>query len=215
MADSPLGYWRLGESSGTVAANQLSTGNGTYTASPTLGQPGALFGDPATSVGFNGTTQYVQVPNNAAFNTTQFSVEIWARPNSVAGAYRGVISSRVYPLGWTLYQGQDGSWEFWVNSGAGMTSIYSDAPATANTWYHLVGTFDGTNVLLYVNGVVSSTTGTASGYAPQTTTPLQMAQAEPADNLHFPGRLEEAAVYSTALTAAQVQRHYSVGTTGR
>ena len=39
-------------------------------------------------------------------------------------------------------------------------------------------------------------------------------QAEAGDNFYFSGQLQEAALYGTALTPAQIQRHYSVGTTG-
>jgi hypothetical protein len=183
--------------------------------SPALGQPGALFNDPATSVTFNGTTQFAQVPYAAGLNPSMFSVEVWAFPTGGAGTYHGVLASYSYPLGWVLYRGQDGGWEFWVNSGSTMTNVWSDAPATPNTWYHLVGTFNGANVILYVNGVAAATTGVATGYQAQSGNPLEIAQSDPVAILYFPGRLEEAAVYGTALSAAQVQRHYSVGTSGR
>jgi hypothetical protein len=212
MADAPLAYWRLGETSGTVAADQLGTRNGTYANSPALGQPGALFNDPAKSVGFNGTSQYMQAPSDAALNPARFSVEVWARPTGGAGTYHGVVSSRVYPQGWVLYLGPDGSWEFWVNSGSGMISIYSN-PSTLNSWQHLVGTFDGATANLYVNGVAVAS-APVTGYAGQLGNALQIARSEPGDNLYFPGQLEEAAVYGAALSATQVQNHYSVGTTG-
>lgn len=212
MADAPLAYWRLSETSGSIATDQLGTRNGTYVNSPALGQPGALFNDPARSVAFNGTNQYVQASSDAALNTAQFSVEVWARPTGGVGTYHGVVTSRVYPLGWVLYLGTDSSWEFWVNSGGGMVSVYSN-PATMNTWHHLVGTYDGQTVSLYDNGVLAAS-APASGYAGQSGSPLQIARSEPADSLYFPGNLEEAAVYGAALSAAKVQHHYSVGTTG-
>jgi len=213
MADTPLAYWRLGEATGAVAADQLGTRNGTYVNTPALGQLGALFNDPATSVGFNGTSQYAQAPSDAALNRAQFSVEVWARPTGGAGTYHGVMTSRSYPQGWVLYLGTDSSWEFWVNSGTGMISIYSN-PATLNSWHHLVGTYDGTTASLYVNGVLVASSA-VSGYTGQTGNVLEIGQSEPVENLYFPGQLEEAAVYGAALSATQVQRHYSVGTTGR
>ena len=63
LADSPRAYWRLGEASGTSAADASGNGRtGSYVASPTLGVPGALTGDSNTAVGFNGSSQYVNVP---------------------------------------------------------------------------------------------------------------------------------------------------------
>jgi len=124
------------------------------------------------------------------------------------------MASRQYPLGWVLYQGADGSWEFWVNSGSAMLSANSD-PAIRNTWHHLVGTFDGTTATLYVNGVAAGSGALTSAYQPQIGGMLEIAQSEPGDNLYFPGQLQEAALYGTALSSTQVQHHYRVGTGGR
>ena len=46
LADGPRSYWRLGETSGTSAADVTGANGGTYGGGVTLGQPGALTGDP-------------------------------------------------------------------------------------------------------------------------------------------------------------------------
>jgi hypothetical protein len=214
ISSSPTGYWRFGESAGTVAADQVGTHTGTYANSPGLGRPGALFGDPNTAVGLNGTSQYVQMPSDATLNTPTFSVEVWAYPTGGAGTYRGVAASRFYPTGWSLYAGAGGAWEFWVNSGSGMISVAGSSVAL-NTWQYLTGTFDGVTARLYVNGAAVASGPVTAAYQPQARNPLEVGQSEPASNLYFPGMLQEAAVYGSALSATQVQQHYSVGTTGK
>ena len=114
-----VAWWRLGETMGTVAADEKPPlQNGTYTnpgATPTdstpgaqshgapgtftLGQPGLLAGDPGrTSVFVDGG--YIAVPFAAALNppaSPGFSVEAWVRPDwpeAESGFYRCVITSR-------------------------------------------------------------------------------------------------------------------------
>ena len=89
LADHPISYWRLDETSGTTATDFQHANTGAYVGSPTLGQPGALSGDPDTAVAFNGTSQYVSVPYSASLNPATFSVEVWAKPTGGAGTYRG------------------------------------------------------------------------------------------------------------------------------
>ncbi|HET9437495.1 MAG TPA: hypothetical protein VFO64_04785, partial [Gaiellaceae bacterium] len=45
LADGPAGYWRLGEASGTAAADETGTNEGTYQNGVTLGQAGVLLAD--------------------------------------------------------------------------------------------------------------------------------------------------------------------------
>ena len=52
LADHPISYWRLDETSGTTATDVQLANTGAYVGSPTLGQPGAIVGDPDTAVSF-------------------------------------------------------------------------------------------------------------------------------------------------------------------
>ncbi len=59
LGQNPAGYWRFGESSGTIAADSSpSLDGGTYTGGVTLGQPGAIIGDSNTAATFDGSTGY-------------------------------------------------------------------------------------------------------------------------------------------------------------
>jgi hypothetical protein len=209
LADSPLSYWRLDETGGTTASDLMHTHNGTYNASPSLSQPGALVDDPDPAVSLNGSTQSVTVPYAAALNPPQFSAEVWAKPTGGAGTYRGVLASRTYPNGWVIYAGSNNTWQFWIDNGTKM-SILHGSPITLNTWTHLVGTFDGTTARFYVNGVLVASS-TISSYSPQTSLALVIGQSEVGTSYFFPGSVDEPAIYAVPLSASQVQNHYLVG----
>ncbi len=212
LSNGPVGYWRLGEASGTVARDETGGHAGTFVNNPILSQLGALVGDPNTSVTFNGTTQYVNVPYSAALNTATFSVEVWAKVTGGGGTYRGVMASRMFPNGWAVYAAADNTWQFWVNSGTGML-VVSGGPVTLNSWTYLAGTFDGTTARLYVNGMLAGSGG-STAYHPQTSNALTIGQSEPGDGFYFPGSLDEAAEYGAALSAIQVQNDYLLGSRG-
>src|SRR5256885_735892 len=74
--DGPQSFWRLGESSGTVAASETGQGGGGYQGGVTLAQPGALAGDANTSVALNGSDGVVALPNPSL--TGSFTIELWA-----------------------------------------------------------------------------------------------------------------------------------------
>jgi Concanavalin A-like lectin/glucanases superfamily len=90
LDSAPVSYWRLGEGAGTSAADSQGSNTGTFTNSPALAQAGGLAADTDTAVKFDAVSDYVTVPNSAALNPAQFTVEAWAKPVSVAGAYRAV-----------------------------------------------------------------------------------------------------------------------------
>jgi hypothetical protein len=63
LADSPVGYWRFGETLGsTVAVDETGQGSdGAYLQAVTLGVPGALATDANTAARFDGASGVSQV----------------------------------------------------------------------------------------------------------------------------------------------------------
>ena len=212
-ADSPAGYWRLGEPSGSSAAD--ASGNGraaSYLGAPTLGQVGVVGGN--TAAGFNGSSQYGQVPFDAALNPAQFSVEAWAKVTGGAGTYRSVVTSRNGSFGgYILYATPADTWQFWLGNGSSWRIVGGPA-VTLNAWTHLVATFDGATAKLYVNGVLAASS-VGAAFAANTTAPLRFGagRSESAASYFFAGGLDEFAVYPAALSAARIQAHYNAATT--
>jgi hypothetical protein len=74
---NPVGYWRLGESSGTTATDRAGSNNGTYD-TVTLGATGALSGDSDTAAYFDGYDSILNVgPTADLVLTADLSVSFW------------------------------------------------------------------------------------------------------------------------------------------
>jgi hypothetical protein len=218
LADSPLAYWRLGEASGTSAAD--ASGNnrtGSYLNTPTLGAPGALSGDANTAVGFDGTNEYVNVPYSAALNPAAFTVEAWAYVTGGQGTFRSLVTSRDYSpgnaRGYILYAGNDNNWQLWTGNGS--WTVVTGPAVVLNTWTHVVGTYDGSTARLYVNGALAASSG--AGYLQNAARPLRIATGATdltQPQYYLPGRVDEVAVYGSALSAVRVQAHYNAAGSG-
>ena len=81
-----------------------------------------------------------------------------------------------------------------------------------NQWTHLVETFDGTNLKLYVDGALSAS-GTVTGYTLNTGGPLLIGATDygSGPTEAFPGLIDDVAVYNRTLSATEVQLHYDSG----
>ena len=83
LADNPIMYWRLGETSGTIAYDESANHrDASYINNPLLGFPGAIANDTNTSVGFNGFNQWVGwIPTSSYFGA--FTVEAWVKEKQI------------------------------------------------------------------------------------------------------------------------------------
>jgi Concanavalin A-like lectin/glucanases superfamily len=212
--DSPAGYWRLGEASGSTLKDAADNANfGAYTASPTLGVAGAPTGTTDTAVTFNGTTQYASVPYTGQLNPASFTVEAWAKPTGGTGTARTVVASQDTNKGYLLGIGTDNKWRFTIGTGSATTVVTSTNTVTLSSWAHVVGTYDGSTATLYVNGLSTGTPATSVTVSANTTRPLGIGATDTGGTWagFFPGSIDEAAVYSSSLSSTRVQAHYLMG----
>jgi hypothetical protein len=219
LADSPLAYWRLDEPAGaTTALDSSGNGvNGTYVGTFTHAVAGALVNDPDTAAGFDGATAFVDVGAVFPFaGTVPCSLEAWANP-VVDVDYHGLISRNDEATGptygWLMYI-EPSSAPFYDYSRHQSPTVrviaQSSYTATTGVWAHVVATFDGTSLLLYVNGnLETSVPNTVS--LPTATSHLVLGAENGGLSSWWHGTLDEIAVYDHVLTQARVTEHYKVG----
>ncbi|MFL5936133.1 MAG: DNRLRE domain-containing protein, partial [Gaiellaceae bacterium] len=210
LADGPNGYWRLGETSGTTAAD--ASGNartGTLGGTYLLAQTGMLTNDADKSILFkNATTDgSVSFTNSTTWlSGSVLTAEAWVKYTTISTAG---ACDRVLSRGWGTTN--SGRWFLGLckSSGGvqqaqfGLNSTIAAATVTPGT-LHLVGTYDGATIRLYVNGAqVASAAASGTLYVG--------AGPSIAQTLNDDVTIDEAAVYAKALSAGQIKAHYDAG----
>ncbi|GAB3201009.1 hypothetical protein GCM10027261_34480 [Geodermatophilus arenarius] len=221
LADAPRHYWRLDEAAGARrSADQAGTDDLLFGTGVTQGGAGALGGAvPGASATFNGTEQGTGAQSTRSQAPDTMSAELWFSTRSTTGGVlmdftnvetgsTGGAHDRMIhldPSGRLLFS-------VWPGSVATVSSTqaYNDG-----AWHHAVATMGPAGMALYVDGaLVGTKADTRSGQVFRGLWRVGGDGRWVGSTDWFNGRLDEVAVYGTQLTAAQVQRHWTVGRTG-
>ena len=211
LAGGPLGYWRLDDASPTSCVLDASGHNldGVGGGGVTAGQPGALGSNPDTALGFNGSTGYVSLGDPSALQPQQVSVEAWVNTTSTPGSLNTIVRKRGY--GYDLYLNQNGKPSFnIIDSNVNVYTVTGAGSVADGHWHYLVGTYNGSQVCLYVDGVAAGACH-AAGAIYYSSDMVAIGRDGGYAGNYFTGRIDEVAIYGRALTAAEVQGHYTVG----
>jgi hypothetical protein len=236
-ADAPVHWYRLGETSGTVAndaGSSVVAGDyaGTLNTGYFLSEVGITGALPNTAARFNGTTGDVStnlatvaavgIPSSA--NGVGWSFEGWAKTSANATT-QSIAGNNGTKSGWVT--GFHSTNKFFFNmdndSGTCGGSTYGTT-GNVGSWstgnyYHVVATSIGagsaqlTNMKLYVNGSLLSTVTSFTGSICTTGMHVVLLAARDGTTpgLFMTGTLDEAAFYQAQLSQTQVTTHYNAG----
>jgi hypothetical protein len=210
VGDGPMAYWRLDETSGTTAFDHVGAHDGTYSASVTLGTPGALNGDSDAAASFNGTEGFVGTGASLMNGLTRFSLVGWVRRGGLQQGRTGLFGQNDnVEFGYIA----DQTIECWDNVLASALDVPN--PLADGAWGLVVVTSDGTNRTMFVNGQALGTA--AARTTPLTNTfPFNIGGGGIFDGTGnwFFGNLDDVALFNKALTADQVNALYLTGAYG-
>ncbi len=185
----------------------------------TYAQAGAIAGDSDTALLLNGTSGKVVTPSGvSAVGWEGITLETWVKLSSNAFGHKATL----WATGTTPTNSGDG-FDFWIGAngtgGGFAVGVSGDRwgqatfaqTFTAGVWYHVAGTWDGSTIKLYVNGVQNGATGSVSGAIDSTGQRVTIGQDPQAGADYLPGTLDECALYSKALSSSKLQTHYALG----
>ncbi|WP_426625424.1 PKD domain-containing protein [Leifsonia sp. McL0607] len=221
--DSPDIYWRLEETSGTTANGSdpygtRGTASGTNT---TKNQQGVLPGTTDKAWLFNtnnsGSTGGIVVSSAPVTNPTVYTEEIWFKTSTTKGgklmgfgdAQTGLSSN--YDR--HVYMQDDGRIVFGTWTGQANT-VTSPNPLNNNQWHQAVATQGPDGMKLYVDGQLVGTNPQTQAQSYSGYWRIGGDNTWGSTGPYFKGTLDEAAVYSSVLSAQDVINHYSLATSG-
>ncbi|MBY0373616.1 MAG: DUF1929 domain-containing protein, partial [Bryobacteraceae bacterium] len=191
--------YHCNEASGTIL-NDVS-GRGNHGTAPAAGW--TTSGRYGGALSLNGTR--VLVPDADSLDlTNSLTVEAWVYPTGTSNWQTVVMKESSNGLAYALYgrvnAARPGAY---VNVAGVDRGASSGTALPANTWSHVAMTYNGSSIVLFVNGV-ARTTLNAAGAAPVTGGALSIG-GNSVWGEFFNGRIDEIRIYNRVLTAAQIQ----------
>ncbi|HEY4148768.1 MAG TPA: LamG-like jellyroll fold domain-containing protein [Chitinophagaceae bacterium] len=206
-----VAYYKLNEGSGTVAGNSTATTglNGTLVNSPAWVSSPVQFS--ANALNFDGVDDQVVIPAASQYDISSGTVECWVNASSL-----GIINHEIVGARSTV----GSRYSFHISSSAiGLWNgtLYVSVPysAATGTWYHLAFVCNGTQTIVYVNGVSIGTI--AQAFSSMTGLPVIIGISKNTDGSQseaFNGSIDEVRIWNTQRTQAQIQANMNITLTG-
>jgi len=198
-----VGWWQLDDGSGNVVADSSSNSlNGTLAGNPTWAD-GKLGG----ALAFDGDGDYVTLGNDARFNiANQITVAAWIKVNAFDKDWQAIVTKG--DSSWRLQRNQNkGTLEFactgLVVSGTRWGNTLGTVEVNDGLWHHVVGTFDGHRLCLYVDGTLDGSSKAGASIKSNDCMVYIGANAEKPDRF-WNGLIDDVMIYNYALSADEV-----------
>ena len=204
-------------------ANDIKDGNdGTL-----QGGAGFAAGEVGQAFKFDSADDFVQVANSLNLEPTTITVDLWVK-SSAPGANAYLLAKGAQACAFASYSlniASDTEGDLFIDVlvGAGVFIRSPSAPHASvfdGNWHHVAGTYDGTTVRLYLDGVEQGTGTVTAGnlkYGLSTTNDLFFGRFNSPGfcALTFNGEIDEVEIFSRALTAAEVRDLFEAGSLGK
>jgi len=212
VTDGLVGCWDFDEGSGVTAVDSSGNGNhglivnATYTGDDIPSQELSGYSLVFNNWGGNAYS-YVTIPDNSSLRPSSgLTLAAWVKAGTYEGRMRTIISKQLDASNgdsFVLWYHDDGN--LWFDVG-GVGHILIVQPP-ANEWHHIVGTYNGSFMRLYVDGV-EKVSSVATGTIPYDNNPVLIGadsnQADHTPDAGWNGTIDDVLLYDRALNQEEV-----------
>lgn len=208
----PVAEWRFDETGGVAEDEAPGAHDGTL-----VNGVSRVPGVRGTALQFDGVDDYVQVPDAADLDGMPgLSVSAWVRlddlpvqtyvpvgkdASSAQASYRLTVNSSGIAA-FAVKTASNG----WYTTGTTAAGGLIDA----GVWHHLVGTYDGSTVRIYLDGVLVGTgVASISGAIATGTSPVRFGAASFANIDPYDGALDDVQIFDSALSATEISAFFA------
>jgi len=197
-------------------ASYAGTGT-TWTDLSGLGNNGTLVNGPTFdsanngNIVFDGIDDHVDLGNPISLSsigaTTNITVSAWVYYTAYGGGGQtySVITVKGSPWTWLL-ENPNNTFAFRITAGGSDVNIADTSKHLLNTWYQVVGTYDGSNIKIYVNGILKNTRA-QTGLLATNTAAATIGEWQGSYNLT--GKIPGVFIYNRTLNTAEILQNYN------
>lgn len=156
---------------------------------------------------FDGSNDYVALPT---FSLTggAMSIAVWVRVATFTAPEQRFVSKTGSTEFWTL--GTSGSTlRFRLRTGSSTSTLTPTVSLPANTWIHVVATYDGSRMRLYVNGVERGSLTKSGTLATSATAAVNIGRSPASGGTSYlNGAVDDVRLFHRALAPAEIRALY-------
>ena len=155
---------------------------------------------------FDGSNDYISVPSSELLNLSEtMSIAFWVKYNGTPGTY-DMIASKTTSSSWNDGYGiyfSGSTVKFWVTS---FSANVASSSITPTNWNHVVGTYDGSKVRIFVNDI-EGTPDTYSGAISKNSADLEIGRGS-SNSYNLKGILDDLYMYNYSITYDEIKNLY-------
>jgi hypothetical protein len=148
---------------------------------------------------------YVKIENESAFDISEsLTLEAWVKPDK-SGVLKTIISKG--DSAWSLKVNQNNKIEF-ITAGLSTVTTTGQTALNMGQWYHVAAVWDGSEKIIYINGLEDARSSMVSGQIAQSNFNVFIGGDPSTSGREFSGMIDDIRIWNTSRDAELIQNHF-------